>query len=125
MPIEIRWDEASRNTAHVRYIMPWDWNEYYRAIAALTTMAAELELRLNVIADFTLTPRLPSGALTHFNMTSQDSETRGIVVVVGANRFIRVIGNALLKINPIGTRNLYFAQTVDEARQILEKAAPV
>lgn len=121
MSIEIVWDNSQKTAVHVRYIMPWDWNEYHQAMATLTEMAQKSDVKLNVIADFSQTQRLPAGALSHFNRSSQNSDTRGIVVIVGANTFIRVLGNALLKINPIGTRNLYFTQTLDEARAILAK----
>ena len=120
MPIDI---EVDANTAYVQYIMPWDLNDYHRAMQQLTDVAKTSGERLHVIADFTRSPSLPAGALTHMSRTSSDTSRRGLVVVVGANGIVRTIGNVLFRINPVGTRDIYFAKTLDEARDIIARQA--
>jgi len=122
MPIQIELDNDTI-TAHVRYIMPWDLNDYHRAMQALTDAAKASGQRIHVIADFTHSHTLPAGALTQISRTSSDTSRRGLVVVVGANQIIRTLGNILFKINPLGTRDIYFARTVDEAREIITSQA--
>jgi hypothetical protein len=120
MPIDI---EVDANTAYVQYIMPWDLNDYHRAMQQLTDVAKASGERLHVIADFSQSPSLPAGALTHMSRTSSDTSRRGLVVVVGANGIVRTIGNVLFRINPVGTHDIYFAKTLEEAREIIARQA--
>lgn len=99
---------------------PEDFHNITNETAALF---AEAGHNAHLIINLTLTTRAPIGMLSNaiYNHARYASANE-VIVIVGANRFLREITDAVDVITPGSRRNVYTANTLAEAQHIIRSA---
>jgi hypothetical protein len=107
-----------------RYEAPWTWDEYYQAQDAAWKMLDTVKYKVDGIMDMSQSFTLPSGAMTHSREALAHAHANtGLVVIVGANHFLRAIFNLLNTVyNPIVKKvNIVMVSTLQEAYVLIRK----
>ena len=123
MPVTVEWGNPEKTILHVKFVRPWNWDEYYGVYQEGYAMTESVEHKVNIIMDFSKNDgRLPASALTHFRKAASNAHPRRGVVIITSPRMmlVRTMVNMIQKIGLIKTPML-FANTVDEAYTTLKR----
>jgi len=120
MGVSIRWLDDSKIVLSLEFESPWTWEEFSNASEQVNTMLDTLDHVADVIIDFRKSKGLPAGFLSQARkMGSKSHPKRGIVVIVGANRFIQVAVDTVRAVYRQIVKNIQIADTVEEAQALL------
>ncbi|MEQ8674763.1 MAG: hypothetical protein RLP44_31895 [Aggregatilineales bacterium] len=73
------------------------------------------------IINLRLSTKLPVGMLSSLIYHHAKSGTAGLLILVGANRYLREITDIVDAVTPDTERNVYYAKTLDEAYGLIEQ----
>jgi hypothetical protein len=125
MPVTIEWGNTEKTILHVKFLRPWNWDEYYGVYQEGYAMTESVDHKVNIIMDFSKNDgRLPASALTHFRSAASKAHPRRGVVIITSPRMmlVRTMVNMIQKIGLIKTPML-FANTVEDAYTMLKRMA--
>jgi hypothetical protein len=118
MTIEVGWENEEKTILIERFDGAWTWEEFYAAIQQAASMMAEVEHRVDVLADMIKADRPPSGtAMTHArNMMRLYPDNWGIMVIVANNLLITTSVNMFRRLFRANLgKKIHTAKTVEEA----------
>lgn len=120
MGIKVLWDNPEHTIVRYEFGPKWTWRDLNDASDAGTAWLDSVDHRVDFIADLSQTDHLPGDFMSHAGRIAGGSHPRrGIVVVVAASPFLRGLSNTLGRLYRKATRDLRFADTLDEAREII------
>ena len=123
MPVTVEWGNPEKNILHVKFLRPWNWDEYYAIYTEGYALTESVEHKVNIIMDFSKSDgRLPASALTHFHKAATNAHPRRGVVVITSPRMmlVKMMVSMIQKIGLIKTP-LLFADTVEETYALLKR----
>src|SRR5262245_39191443 len=106
MGIHASWDNDEKTVIHSVDDGTWDWNDAYAVTLQINEMIESVNHKVNLIIgdDSGRMCKVPPNAVTHWHTIYRSlNPNAGLIIVVGANPFVRALINAVVKIT--GTRN--------------------
>lgn len=124
MAITVAWHDDAHTI--VRWVFPahWTWADYDEAQDASNALLASVDYTIDAIGDLTASSGLPPAALTTYKNTLRRSAANtGLIVLVGANFFVRAMVSTLKVVVPSKTpgADFTFADTVEEAEALIRQ----
>ena len=123
MPITIRQDDDDPNLLWQIFQGQWTVDEYVQSVDEINKAIKAHPKTVDVIADMTLSGSPPAKLLSvagHLERATPDN--RGTVVVVGSGLFVKTLLRVVESLTPRFSKDLYTADTVDDARSIIADA---
>jgi len=123
MPITIRWDDDDPNVLWQVFEGQWTVEDYIQSVDEITQAIKAHPETIDLIGDMTRSGSPPAKLLSvagHLDRTTPDN--RGTVVIVGSGLFIKTLLRVVENLTPRFSKNLYTADTVDEAHAMIAKA---
>lgn len=123
MGIELYWDNDVRTVMLVEVDGSWTWDEMYGVLDKIKKVTDNADTTIAAILDLSRGLSFPGGAL--FTKNSYDHAKRvlqmseggtGPVMIVGANRLIKMVYDTFKRLDSSATSNVRFTESVDEAR---------
>jgi hypothetical protein len=127
MSIELHWDNDQQTVMRCDFSADWTWDELFAALEQVRQIASGREDKIGAIIDVSSEAGLPGGlgaeALQHVEtmLAAGAEEKRGPVVVAGASPFLKSLVEILATLSSHATTDVYFADTLDEARAIMTR----
>lgn len=124
MPGETRWDNDEKTILLHVYSGDVILQDYFDVIDKSKQMTESVPHTVHVILDRTTAESQPPGlsaALRYANKHIPSNQ--GIRVVVGGNRFTRLMVDIGRVVAPHLVKDVYFADTLDEARALIQSKA--
>jgi hypothetical protein len=126
MGITTSWGNEAHTYIVVKYEVPWTWEQYDTSTDEIVEMMQGAARKpVDVILDASAAPYPPSpAAMQHFQRAWEKlAPTMGMVVVVGAGGFFKMVGNTFARVF-IKKDTMRFVDTLAEADRImLERAS--
>ncbi len=121
MAITLLWDNEAKTALRLDFRGQWTWDEYDTAITETSAAIAHAGRSVDVIHNLLEGARMPLGYfLPHFQAALNLMEGNlGFVVIVGGSHSMRVLLSLFIETFTIVHHKVVFANSVDEARQIL------
>ncbi len=131
MGINVRWDNEEQTIIQYSFDGRWTWNDLYSALDRVQEMSASVDHRVDAIIDLTHADLMPAGAIFSLDgrknaqkLASKANAARGLIVIAGANAFIRSIYDAFRAFNRSVATGIHFTETLGQARAyLLERQA--
>ena len=126
MPIDLYWDDDNQSVMLAEFKGKWTWDELQAMLRTIKRLSIERNQIFGAIVDVREGLNIPGGsifnreALAQFNqMLKMNDGGKGPVVILGMNAMVRTIFETVDKMNKSVTSDVYFAQTMDDARSII------
>lgn len=126
MGIELFWDNDEQTVLLAEFEGAWTWDELHAMLKTIRRLSEERRTTFGAIIDVSRGFQLPNGSvfnpegLANFRKILQlDPDNKGPVAIYGMNSMIRRIFDAASKIDRRIEQGVYFASTLDDARQHL------
>jgi len=120
MGIRVMWDNSERTIIRYEFETRWSWGDLYAASDEGTALLDSVGHRVDFIADLRGTSHLPGDFMQHAGRIAGGTHPRrGIVVVVGASPVLRGLSNTVGFLFRKATKDLRFADTLEEARTLI------
>lgn len=120
MPIHMVWDDEAHTILHHIYDGEWTPDELHRAVDLNYELQATVAHPVDVISDFTnnKTYHVPLTISRH--MEQRVPPNQRLIVIVAVQRGLQMSTEAVRKLAPKTTANFRTADTLDEARVIIQ-----
>lgn len=126
MGISVKWDNDEQTIIQCVFDGRWSWNELYATLDKVKEMSGSVDHRVDAIINFSKADLIPSGSIFSFDgkkhaqkLAKKAHETRGLIVIAGANGFIRSIYDTFRLFDKNVSSGVYFADTTKQARSFL------
>jgi hypothetical protein len=126
MGISVKWDNDEQTIIQYVFDGRWSWNDLYTALDKVKEMSCSVDHRVDAIINFSNADLIPSGSIFSFDgkkqaqkLARKASETRGTIVIAGANGFIRGIYDTFRMFDQNISSGVYFTDSVKQARSFL------
>lgn len=121
MSFALKWDNEERTIIRSEVVSAWTWDDFVAQIMGAYAMMYTVDHTVDVIADGMGGQTLPPGdmMIRLRSVRGERPPNMGRLVLVDANPFVRAIGGIMSKVYPYTRGMLRFADTLDEARQLL------
>lgn len=94
--------------------------DYYHAIDKSAELLSSVQHPVDLIMDASEAKTDMKGFLTAVSYANKKvPENQRLVIVVGAGRFMQTMGKVAGKIAPRATENVYFVDTLEDARNVI------
>lgn len=127
MSIQVDWDNDAQTIIRYCFGSRWTWDDLFRALDTVEQMSASVPHQVDAIIDFSKADLMPSGSIFSFNgqqqaqkLAKKANKARGIIVIAGANAFIRTVFDTFRKFNPNAASGVHFSDSVTAARSYLQ-----
>lgn len=122
MPIHVNWDNDEKTIVRYTFVGKWDWNDFWEAAKASTELSNTVPHQtVDVIGDLSQTHMMPARGLKHLqNVTKLRPANRGVVYFYGANRFVRQLTDALIRMSPNLANDYHMVDTEEDAYNGIE-----
>lgn len=120
MPFQVIWEDPEQTIIRQLYTGKVTAGDYYQAVDRNAEMMHSVNHPVDLIIDVLDAKTDMKGfwaALSYANKKVPDNQR--LVIVVGADSFLKVLGGVANKIAPRATSNSYFADSLDEAYRII------
>jgi hypothetical protein len=122
MAIDVQWMTPEKEVLLVIYGERWSLEDYYLAIDRSTQMMDEVNHLVHIIQDASGMKEYPTKLLSAGSYTEKKAHPRrGIMIMVGLNRFIQSLLNIGKVIAPKATQDMYFVETMEQAKKKLSE----
>ena len=121
MPIQVSWGNPQQTIIHSAFNQTWTLEDGHNMIDEMYKLTSSVSHPVHVIIDFTNSQSSPAKLLTIGNhIQKRSTPNMGISIIVKANGFLRAISQLIMKMF-VKNQKLYFVNTLDEARKIIEQ----
>jgi hypothetical protein len=132
MGIELYWDDADRrDTFLVEIEGRWTYDELWDTLRKIKKVTDSSPVTLGAILDLSRGTTVPGGtiftptALHHARELLKFGQGgTGPIVIVGANGFMKSVFRTFSGLDKNGLMQVKFADTLDEARRMIDAALP-
>lgn len=125
MGIRVIWDNEEKTILRYVYEGRWDQTDFNKAYAEAKTMLDGVNHKVGIIIDVQDSHLIPNGIISRSRpVVTNPSLNEGLIVIVGANAFIRSLADTFGRIwrrGPLESRKMVFASSLEEARKILSR----
>lgn len=128
MGIGLYWGNEDKTIILMEIDGPWEWDELHDKMEKVKELTNTADHEVSGILDVSQGMYIPGG--TVFNKAGLDNAmkllrtlngaTAGAMVIVGANRTIRNIFDAFVKLDRSAVSTVHFADSIDDAYDFLE-----
>ena len=121
MPIEVSWGNPQKTVVYTVFGETWTLEENHQMIDDMYKLTTSVTHTVHIIMDFTHSKTSPAKLLSagrHIEKRSVPNS--GISVFVKANSFLKAIAQVMMKMFMKDVK-LYFADSLEEAYQIIEQ----
>lgn len=116
MGIQNRWHAENDAVLYTTFADPWTIDDYYAMIAEVKTLLARHDGIYFHVLDFTGTQQLPPNFLSALRAAdSHQNPNLELAIVIGANRFIQIIGTMAQRLGIKAASNIHFADSLADA----------
>lgn len=131
MAIELFWDNDEQSVFLAEFNGKWTWDDLHKVLSKIKHLSHEREQVFGAILDLRNGMHFPGGnifskeGLNQFKQLlalNDDATKKGPVVVLGVNSMIKMVVDAIAKIDKSVVEDVAFAKDEDDARQIIYKA---
>ena len=122
MSSEVNWYDDRQRVIYWRFRGKGNWDEDAAAQRVSNALIQRVDHTVNVIGNLEGSPILPPNAISVYRANLSTSEPNtGVIVLVGANAFVRTMINLFLQLFPksVPGTDFMFAKTDEEARALL------
>lgn len=128
MAIELYWDNDEQTVMLCVFGDRWTWDELFRTLDDIKKVASRRDEEIGAILDLSSGVYIPGGSIFKADtrdkakqMLQMGADSKGPIAIAGANFFIKTIVQAFNLVDRTALNDVYFADTLDEARQILAR----
>lgn len=128
MPIIIEWDNPEKTIVRMTMMGIWTWDDAYHGADKGYAMLESVDYEVGIIIDLTQSHHIPDHAITNAQaMIKRRHPRTGLTVFVRASTFFTSMWNIFNRVYAALARkqNSVFANSLDEAREILAKMYPL
>lgn len=128
MGIELFWDNDEETVMLCVFDKNWTWDEMFQTFDDIKRVTQKRDALIGAIIDVSSGVSVPGGSIFNadtrnkaMQMLRMGGSEKGPLVIVGANGFIKSIYHAVGTLDRNAQKDIFFADTLNEARDILEK----
>ena len=126
MKIDLYWDNEDQTMLLCEFQSGWTWDDLFAVLKTVKKLSEERQQVFGALIDLTKGMTLPGGsifnaeALNNFQKILQlGGNGKGPVAVIGAGGMIRMVVDAIRRVNASVVDDVVFAATLDEGRALL------
>ena len=126
MGIELFWDNDDETVILCAFDNEWTWDEMFSTLDDIKKVTRNRDMLIGAIIDVRHGASVPGGSIFNpdtrakaMQMLRMGGEEKGPLAIVGANGFIKSIYHAIGTLDRQAQKDIYFADTLDEARALL------
>lgn len=121
MGIHASWDNEEKTVIHSVDDGEWDWKDAYAITQQINEMIESVNHKVDLIIgdDTRRMGKIPPNAVTHWHTAYRSLHPNvGLIVIVGANSFVRALVNVLIKITHSNSQ-IRMVSTLTEAHTLV------
>jgi hypothetical protein len=126
MKIDLYWDNDEQTMLLCEFQAGWTWDDLMAVLRTVKTLSEEREQVFGALIDLRNGMTLPGGSILNAEGLKQFQQLmqlgangKGPVAVIGAGAMIRMVVEAIRRVNTSVMEDVIFAQTLEEGRQQL------
>jgi hypothetical protein len=126
MKIDLYWDNEDQTMLLCEFQSGWTWDDLFAVLKTVKKLSEERQQVFGALIDLTKGMTLPGGsifnaeALNNFQKILQlGGNGKGPVAVIGAGSMVRMVVDAIRRVNASVVDDVVFAATLDEGRALL------
>jgi hypothetical protein len=126
MTIELFWDDTEETVMLAEFSGKWSWEELHKVLSKIKQISQERQQAFGAILDLRRGLHLPNmlnkDGLEQFQKLlalNDGASEKGRIVVLGMNRMVKVIFDAVGTFDKSLTNDVFFAENEDEARRLI------
>jgi hypothetical protein len=128
MAIELYWDDDEQTVMLAEFSGKWSWEELHKVLSKIKEISQERQQAFGAILDLRRGLHLPNmlnkEGLEQFQkllVLNDGASEKGRIVILGMNKMVKIIFDAVGTVDKSLTKDVYFAQNEAEARQLIYK----
>ncbi len=128
MAIDLYWDNEEETVMHCVFEKGWTWDEMFSTLDTIKKVTANRDYEIGAVIDVSDGVSVPGGSIFNLDtrskamkMLKMSEDGKGPMVILGANGIIKTIYTAFSTLDKRAQSDVYFADTIEEAREILAK----
>lgn len=129
MSIELYWDNPEETVMLCAFDKNWTWDQMFETLDTIRTVTIKRDYEIGAIIDISKGATIPGGSI--FSVTARENAKKmlqmssengkGPIAVVGANSMMKTVAKAFGMLDKDALNDVYFADTVNEARSIMNR----
>ena len=123
MAVNVAWDNTEKTILRYSYQGSWTWDEYNQAVHTGLSLAASVQHRFDLVADFTQCKTLPRNVLSMFRKVLTNQRTMPpnmrLIVLVANSPFLDKMINMFRNINRDLAKQFCVVRTVEAAHELI------
>lgn len=122
MGVSVTWDNAEKTVIRYDFEGSWSWDEAQQALAKVKVMMGTVDHVVDFIADLRSCRSQPTDLLNKaLQVARRTPANTGILVMVGANRFIQSLYTVFKRVYADLAGETMFVDTLEDARAFIEQ----
>jgi hypothetical protein len=118
--INVEWDNYEKTIIIWTFSSPWTWVEFWDTKNEVHAMIESVSHFVDIIVLTSVEQNLPPNAISNIRGIFRNRHERGgLMVVVGAKKFLSIIVNLIVKFLPNADAQLQFADTREKAYDLI------
>ncbi len=122
MPISTWWYNTQKSVAVSRFDDTWTWGEFWQEMDSFEAMVASADGAMHLAVDMGTNKTVPADAIQCGQRAFKrlnDMKNLQLIVFVNCDAYVDAIIRALVLLYPDFNRKIVFADSLDEALQLL------
>ena len=128
MSVDLYWDNDEQTIVLCEFSKGWTWEALFGALNKIKSLTQNRADTVGAIVDMSNGLGVPNGSLFSTEtrdkakqMLQMSADGKGPIAIVGANGAIKLVSKAFALLDKNALKDVYFVDSVDEARNILYK----
>jgi hypothetical protein len=128
MAIVLYWDDDEQTVMLAEFSGKWSWEELHKVLSKIKEISQERQQAFGAILDLRRGLHLPNmlnkEGLEQFQkllVLNDGAGEKGRIVILGMNKMVKIIFDAVGTVDKSLTKDVYFAQNEEEARKLIYK----
>lgn len=128
MSVDLYWDNDEQTIILCEFSKGWTWEALFGALNTVKSITESRSDTVGAIVDMSRGLGVPNGSLFSIEtrdkakqMLQMSANGKGPIAIVGANGVIKLVSKAFALVDRNALNDVYFVDSVDEARQVLSK----
>ena len=121
MSITVNWDNEAMTRIRFTFTGRWTWDDMFFAIDERDAMITGRDYHVDVIMDMLESRQLPANVLGQADtlVRKHASKVRHVVIVGGANRFIKSMYGLFVKVSRVSKMHFHLVDSMEDAYSII------
>ncbi|MDX2077276.1 MAG: hypothetical protein SFZ02_12650 [bacterium] len=128
MSVDLYWDNDEQTVVLCEFSKGWTWEALFGALNKIKSLTQNRTDTVGAIVDMSNGLGVPNGSLFSTEtrdkakqMLQMSADGKGPIAIVGANGAIKLVSKAFALVDKNALKDVYFVDSVDEARKVLYK----